>query len=123
MDERTCSSCGAQNAAGAHYCWQCYTRFGAPADAVQDRPAAYAGPLAAAIGRGPGAGTPSAVVTEPATMTRWQPVHGTSGDRVAGWVIKGLVAVLGELGDELRADEPGAADDDDLHGDPSSADG
>lgn len=97
MNERTCGKCGANSAAGAHYCWQCYTRFGAPADAVQDRPAAYAGPLAAAIGRGPGAGTASAVVTEPATMTRWQPVHETGGDRAAGWVIKGLVAVLGAL--------------------------
>ena len=41
-----------------------------------------------------------------------------AGDRVDAKSGRGrdrLVALLGELGDDLRADEPGAADDDDLH--------
>src|SRR5262245_8627002 len=48
------------------------------------------------------------------------------GDRVDPELWRGrygLVAVLGQLGDELRADEPGAADDDDLHGNPPSFEG
>lgn len=99
MDERACPSCGAQNAATAEYCWQCYARFsGAPSGAPQ--PPARRGALTAALGTGPGAGTPSAVLSEPVTMTRWQPQHST--DRMAGLAVKVLVgllaAVVGFLG-------------------------
>ena len=97
MDERACPSCGAQNAATAQYCWQCFTGFAGPAPgAVSEQPARGA-MLSSALGTGPGAGTPSAVVTEPATMTRWQPHHATTGDRVSGWVVRSLVVVLAAL--------------------------
>ena len=100
MNERACPSCGAQNAATAEYCWRCYARFsgppsGAPGSAPE-RPARGA-LLTAALGTGPGAGTPSAVLSEPATMTRWQPQHSTADDRLTGWVVRGLVLVLAAL--------------------------
>lgn len=95
MDERACQSCSAQNAATAEYCWQCFTPFSGPPP--RTAPASRGSALTAAIGTGPGAGTPSAVVTEPATMTRWQPQTSTTGDRLAGLAIKGLVVVLAVL--------------------------
>ena len=95
MDERACQSCGAQNAATAEYCWQCFTAFaGGPPGATPERPGRGA-MLSSALGTGPGAGTPSAVVTEPATMTRWQPQHST--DRMAGVAVKLLVGLLAVL--------------------------
>jgi hypothetical protein len=97
VDERACPSCGAQNAAIAEYCWQCFARFGAPAVGTAPPPPSRGSSLAAAIGTGPGAGTPSAVITEPATMTKWQPQHSTTGDRLGGLAVKGLVMVLAVL--------------------------
>lgn len=97
MDERACPSCGAQNAATAEYCWQCFARFGAPPPDAAPAPSSRGSSLTAAIGTGPGAGTPSAVVTEPATMTKWQPQLSPTGDRLAGWAVKGLVIVLAAL--------------------------
>jgi len=98
--QRVCGRCGAENAASAEYCWQCYTAFSGPAEAAQ--PArATAGPLAAAIGRGSGAGTPSAVVTGDPTITRWQPQHGRSNDALTKWVVRGLVAVVAAVGGYL----------------------
>ena len=97
MDERACPSCGAQNAATAEYCWQCFARFDAPPASTAPITPSRGSSLAAAIGTGPGAGTPSAVIAEPATMTKWQPQHSTTGDRVAGWAVKGLVMVLAAL--------------------------
>jgi hypothetical protein len=93
MEERACPSCGAQNPVAAEYCWQCFTRFAGPPPGTTPGTPSRGSALAAAIGTGPGAGTPSAVVTEPATMTRWQPQTPT-GDRVAGWAVKALVVVL-----------------------------
>lgn len=95
MDQRACPSCGAQNAAHAAYCWQCFARFapGGPAPAPPVRGSA----LVAALGTGPGAGTPSAVLAEPATVTRWHPETSATSDRAAGWLIRGLVAVLAGL--------------------------
>jgi hypothetical protein len=97
VDERTCPSCGAQNAATAEYCWQCFARFGAPPAGTAAPAIPSRGSSLAAIGTGPGAGTPSAVITEPATMTKWQPQHSTTGERVAGWTVKGLVMVVAAL--------------------------
>ena len=99
MDERTCGSCGARSAAGAEYCWQCLTRFGPPAPGgAPTRGTA----LTAALGRGPGAGTPAAVLTEPATVTRWQPVHGSARGTSLRWLVRIVVfvvaAVAGYLG-------------------------
>lgn len=94
MDERTCPSCGAQNPVAAEYCWQCFARFAGPPPATSQGAPARGSALPAAIGTGPGAGTPSAVIAEPATMTRWQPQRFTMGDRVTGWIVKGLVVVL-----------------------------
>ncbi|MGH2697037.1 MAG: DUF7577 domain-containing protein [Actinomycetota bacterium] len=93
MEERACPSCGAQNPVAAEYCWQCFARFTGPPPGTAQGAPARGSALAAAIGTGPGAGTPSAVVTEPATMTRWQPQTPT-GDRVAGWAVKALVVIL-----------------------------
>ena len=50
---------------------------------------------------------PSSASASPSPVIVLTPVSGDAGDR--------LVAVLGELVDDLRADQPGAADDDDLH--------
>jgi hypothetical protein len=97
VDERACPSCGAQNAATAEYCWQCFARFDAPVTGTAPATPSRGSSLAVAIGTGPGAGTPSAVITEPATMTKWQPQHSTTVDRVAGWAVKGLVMVLAAL--------------------------
>jgi hypothetical protein len=94
MEERACPSCGAQNPVAAEYCWQCFTRFAGPPPGTTSGTPSRGSALAASIGTGPGAGTPSAVVTEPATMTRWQPQHTTPSDRVTAWVVKGLVVVL-----------------------------
>jgi hypothetical protein len=96
VDERACPSCGAQNAVTAEYCWQCFTRFAGPAPDARERPARGA-ILTAALGTGPGAGTPSAALTEPATMTRWQPQHSTRGDRFTGVALKILVGLLAAL--------------------------
>lgn len=96
MNERTCPSCGAQSAADAAYCWQCYARFGGPAGPRPETSGASVGPLAAALGRGPGAGTPAAVVSEPATITRWKPSHGSRSE--ARWVVRGLFLVLAVVG-------------------------
>jgi hypothetical protein len=93
VEERACLSCGAQNPVAAEYCWQCFTRFAGPPPGTTPGAPSRGSALAAAIGTGPGAGTPSAVVSEPATMTRWQPQTPT-GDRVAGWAVKALVVVL-----------------------------
>lgn len=94
MDERACPSCGAQNAVSAEYCWQCFARFaGAPSGTPE--PPSRRGALTAALGTGPSAGTPSAVLSEPATMTRWQPQHST--DRMAGLAVKVLVGLLAAL--------------------------
>jgi hypothetical protein len=90
MDERTCVKCGANSAAGAEYCWQCYTPFGVPA--AVSAPTS-GGPLTAALGRGPGAGTPAAVLTDPATVTRWQPIHGSARETGLRWLVRGLVFV------------------------------
>lgn len=99
MDEQTCPRCGAKSAAGAAYCWQCFARFGAPAPAEsQAAPTATAGPLATALGRGPGAGTPAAVISEPATVTRWQPQQKAGGDAALGWIVRGLVFVVAAVG-------------------------
>lgn len=96
MEERACPSCGAQNPVAAEYCWQCFTRFAGPSPGTTQGTPSRGSALAAAIGTGPGAGTPSAVVTEPATMTRWQPQTPTR-DRVAGWAVKALVVALAAL--------------------------
>jgi hypothetical protein len=99
MDEQTCPRCGAKSAAGAAYCWQCFARFADPAPAEsQVGPTATAGPLAAALGRGPGAGTPAAVISEPATVTRWQPQQKAGRDAALGWVVRGLVFVVAAVG-------------------------
>jgi hypothetical protein len=91
MDERTCGNCGATSAAGAEYCWQCLTRFGPPAPGgAPSRDTA----LTAALGRGPGAGTPAAVLTEPATVTRWQPVHGSARATSLRWLVRIVVLVV-----------------------------
>jgi hypothetical protein len=97
MDERACPSCAAQNAVSAEYCWQCFTPFTGPPPRATPQTPSRGSALAAAIGTGPGAGTPSAVVTEPATMTRWQPQTSTTGDRLARLAVKGLVVVLAAL--------------------------
>lgn len=78
----------------AEYCWRCFARFAGPPPGTAQGAPARGSALAAAIGTGPGAGTPSAVVTEPATMTRWQPQTSTTGDRITGWMVRGLVVVL-----------------------------
>jgi hypothetical protein len=96
MDERACSSCGARNAAAAQYCWQCLTPFGGPPARTAPEAPSRGTDLTAAIGTGPGAGTPSAMIAEPATMTRWQP-QTSSGGRMAGWAVRGLVVVLAAL--------------------------
>jgi hypothetical protein len=93
MEERACPSCGAQNPVAAEYCWQCFARFAGPPPGLPQGAPSRGSALAAAIGTGPGAGTPSALVTEPATMTRWQP-QTPAGGRLAGWAVKGLVVVL-----------------------------
>jgi hypothetical protein len=98
--QRACGRCGADNAPGAQYCWQCYTSFGGPAGTAQATPAT-AGPLATAIGRGPGAGTPSAVVSEAPTITRWQPQHGAAKDAAVRWVVRGLVVAVAAVGGYL----------------------
>lgn len=95
MDERTCGNCGAKSAAGAEYCWQCYARFGPPAAA----PPPTVGPaLTAALGRGRGAGTPSATMTEDPTITRWQPTHQPTRSRVLGWLVRGAVFAVAAVG-------------------------
>src|SRR5687767_5943618 len=96
MDERACPSCGAQNAATAEYCWQCFTRFAGPPTSAPERPV-RGSVLRTALGTGPGAGTPSAVLTDPVTMTRWQPQHATRSDRMAGVAVKVLVGLLAAL--------------------------
>ena len=50
-----------------------------------------------------------------AVERRGEPFAGDRVDAEPGRGRDGLVAVLGEPGDDLRADQPGAADDDDLH--------
>lgn len=70
---RACTSCGAENAPEAQFCWQCYARFGAAGVA-----AATAAPVPAAVGAAPGGGFPPAAGAPPAAAPPPPPWQTTS---------------------------------------------